>query len=534
MADSSYIYTVKKVVFSIDGTVYDASTIAIRASLNAIPEFIVGIAHKPSEGVAARTYVHDLSIDELAQTYSDLQKKAIDLATCNLDIELEQGGRAFPEGTLHLSGWLLKNVGMSHITTTNAFSLICTVVHPAYRLTLQTGAIYTGTCGLDFAEKAEDILDPIDASTQVIELLEEANDENEQAVVEKEDAVDIGTAFKSLEDVIDSLKKRISSVAEDVGKYIEWDSGTYVTHFVDTPGAFVVDDMTTGINYALMSDWAQAMFTSSWWDALVGKIAPEYGLEVLPTYDRDKLVVCPALPWKNTAASTVTIPDNGAFAVTLPGQDQNPVFGFFAYASTLAPGGGGPTVDSNGNEKMSTTPSVYAFVPEDTDKSTGRLQREQIPVWVDTARELTSMIESSDGPSQPGDSYSNELGTPREPSSGDNEQLKEMNPAVMMHLANRFILDYKSSVTGQLDCPLILKLKGKTLFPGQRLKFTAKGKAIFYGQIGSIVHEISCPESIARTQILLSHCTFAGGADSKVIGKNPTAPYYWATGSLEW
>lgn len=534
----SVVYTQKKASFTIDGTPYDVASVTLALATNGIPTYTVGISAEVSKGEAQKSYVHTLSLKDLAKTYQDLQKKALILAACNLEVELEAHPQITLTTKLDLKEWLLTYVGMSHITTTNSFALICTVSHPAYRLTLQPGCIYTGIGGINFSKMASDpqkpIQNPLEAAEKAIELVKKANDAPKKQKIFGKNDVPTSVELENMQEMRDKIAGRMDDVKKLAEKYLKWDTnGAYVRHGTNIPGAFVLKTMVDGIKYSLLKDWTTHLFELSYWDALC-RIGAEYGYEVLSTYDQDALVVCPALPWKDTGKSTISLPDQAVYSVLLPGQDTTPIFGYIAKTGMAIPAGGHITVYSSGAEKTTTVPAVMPFIPRNPENSTGRITHVRIPDWITSTRQRASQNENTKGTTTNGTNYSGGLHDPASISSGDNKQLGELTPGIQMHLENYFQQEYKKGVTAVLSCPFFTAIQGKTLFPGQRLKFITEGQALFYGTVRTVHHAIDCATSSAETQITLSHCTFVGGADAAVIGKQPVAPYYAATGSLEW
>lgn len=532
---STVVYTPKTSRFTVGGTRYDIASFSMSLATNSIPAYTVGISVEQSMGDNGGNKVHTVSLSDLKRIYSELQQKAIELKECNLELELEVSGMDVLESRIEpkikLDGWLLTWVGMSNITTTDAFSVICQVTHPAYRLTLEMGAIAKSTGVLDLSESSSQVKDPLDASKKAIEILEKANDSNEQKTLEEQ--VDASFDLSKIQRMRDEIAKRMSSVKSNIDKYLLWDEKTYVTHGKQIPLG-QLQELKEGIQYALVNDWLGSMIERSYFSALVSIISPRYGLEVLPKYDQDQLIVCPSLPWKDTEPCKITVKDQLCFSLVLPGQDTDPVFGYVAIIDKLAPAGGLITVTKSGSEKTSTILNQIAFIPKSTTSSVGRIRYMNTPDWLETARQKMSSTKNTQGVTTSRAAYSNWLERPVEMGGGDNKQLMSIDSGILAHLENCFVLEYKKGVTAVLSCPLMFKIDDKLLFPGQRLAFESKGEKLFYGTVADVRHIVTCAESTAGTVIQLSHCTFVGGADKEILGAQPKAPYYEAAGSLEW
>lgn len=530
------IYTVKKVEFRIGGTLYDVSDFSLTLEGNSVPMYCVGIAAEPSKGVSKRSVVHSLSLEDLRKSYVELQQKAINLTECDLLLELEaSGGPAEVDLTtkVDLKGWLLVNVGLSEVTTTRVFSLKCWVAHPAWRLTLSTGYLAKGTGVEDLSQYVEKVKDPVDASKQAIEICEKMLGQPVNKLVEE--GIPTSVSNTELKPMIEQITGRLGDVKSAVDQYLMWDNEGYVPHGPDIPGETVLSDVAEGIKYALLLDWVRGMQQDSYWSALLG-VKAEYGAEILPTYDRPdkKLVVAPCFPWKDSDKCRVEVVDDMVWSVELPGRDLRPLFGYLAETDMVVPAGGLITATAAGAEKTSTIPAMFPFIPKNPDKSVGAIVHVSVPDWIDSARMKASLLKHTKGPQRPEKSYSEDLSIPIAHSSGDNEQLKKWEPGINMHLNNLYVTEYKATVSASLRCPFFTKVDGKTVFPGQRLKFLAKGKPLFYGTVTRMVLAVDCAKSMAETQLFLNYCIFAGAADGDIIGKNVIAPYYQAHGALEW
>ena len=530
------IYTVRKVEFRVGGTLYDVSNFSMTLEGNSVPMYQVGISAEPSQGVSKRSIVHSLSIDDLKKAFLDLQQKAVDLTECSLSLDLEANGG--PLGVslttkLDLDGWLLVNVGMSEITTTRVFSLTCWVAHPAWRLTLATGFMAKGTGVEDLSQYVEGIQDPYDASKKAIELCQKMLGQPVQKLIEEGIPTSVGNT--ELKQMIEQITSRLGDVRSAAENNLMWDKEGYVTHGSDIPGESVLKDVAEGIKYAILLDWVRGMQQDSYWNALLN-VKAEYGAEILPTYDRPdkKLVIAPCMPWKDSDKCRVEVVDDMVWSVELPGRDLRPLFGYLAETDMVVPAGGLITATAAGAEKTSSIPAVFPFIPKNPNKSVGAIVHVQVPDWIDSARMKASLIKHTKGVLTTGANYSEDLAIPIVHSSGDNEQLKRWEPGINMHLNNLFVTSYKETVGATLRCPFFTKVDGKTVFPGQRLKFVTRKSTLFYGTITRMVLAVDCARSMAETQIFLSYCTFAGGADGEILGETVIAPYYEASGSLEW
>jgi hypothetical protein len=530
---SSPIFTVEESEFTIDGEKYDVSQVHLSSALNGIPVCSVGMYLGGSNSDNS-TNVIPLSLAELQDKYKKLQEKAIKLASCNFKIILVSSDLDSDFNTsLDLKNWLLISVGMTPISTTAGFNINCTIVHPAYRLSLFLGTISIGTGMLDFNDKVEDVADPIKASELALDTCIEANEDQPEQYMP--DINDITKAsLKTLDEIESQIKESLNTVKENIKLLLKWDT-SYTDAQSSILGEAQLPAFTDGIKYALLTTWTYSLFNQSYWDVLVGIISPEFGLEVIPTYDQETLSVGPAFPWKDTDQSHIDLPESMCENISFPGKDPDPLFGYIAQSDGEIPAGGLITLSEASTKKTISLPSQYAFIPSKPISSVGRIRKVQLPNWLSIAREYTARGKNSKGSITVGQGYDNKQSQMQASgSSGADELLKEIATGIMLHLSNLFTLEYKSGVQAVIQCPFFTGIKDNTLYAGKRIKLlTEDGKHLFTGSICAVNHSIDCSSSTATTNISLSHCVFSD-ADSEVLGKPPFAPYYSIDGVVVW
>lgn len=529
---SSPIFTVKESEFTIDGEKYDVSFVNLSAVLNGIPVCIIGMYLGGSNSDNS-TNVIPLSLAELQDKYKKLQEKAIKLVSCNFKITLVSSDLGSDFNTsLDLKNWLLTSVGMTPISTTAGFQINCNIVHPAYRLSLFLGTISVGTGMLDFNDKVEDVTDPIQASILALDTCIAANEDQPEQYMPFTEKI-TNASLKTLDEIESQIKESLTKVRENI-KLLKWDT-SYTDAQSGILGGAQLSAFQDGIKYALLTTWTYSLFNQSYWDILVGIIAPEFGLEIIPTYDQETLSVGPAFPWKDTDQSHINLSESMCCNISFPGKDPDPLFGYIAQSDGEIPAGGFITLSEASTKKTVSLPSQYAFIPNTPTSSVGRIRKVQLPSWLSIAREYTAQGKNSKGSITVGQGYDDKQSQMQASGgSGADELLAEIATGIMLHLSNLFTLEYKSGTHAVIQCPFFTGIKGNTLYAGKRIKLlTEDGKHLFTGSIIAVTHSIDCTVSTAATTISLSHCVFTD-ADNEVLGKPPFAPYYNIDGVVVW
>ena len=513
---TTQIYTILTSDFDIEGTKYDVSTVSMEMSTNGIPTCTVGIAPNDGFGYKDKTPVNALDVSSLRQLYKDLSKQAEELKECNLLVALlATGDRKLPiETRLRLRKWLLIGVGLTRISTTQGFSILCTIAHPAYKLTLRTGFFFTSKGTVNFDEKSKEALNPVDAAIKCIETVKEANAEQGGITVPFSDGVPTTAGFKNFTE-------------------ISKDKETYANAKWDIPCENTVNQITGGadaMKYVLVSTWANSMNQSAW-DALVSAICPNFGLEVIPKYDEDSMIVSPWMPWTKPK---VEFPDYMIESMLLPGKDPDPIYGYILYeGDSSVPANPLVTMPNEPGENVLIGLANMAFVPNESKASVGRVVHASRPTWLDTAihkaasaTEMPPVTHGNGGDPDLEDEHAEQPGG----AAGDNDNLKVWNAVIYSHLNNLFLAEYKKGVVADLACAFVPKFKGELIYPGIRMAVKTGDETMFTGRITTVRHVIDCASSRAATSIGLAYCL--NGDESTLLGTSPESPFYGAEGAL--
>lgn len=535
VSSSSQIYVLDGCDFKIEGQKYDVSTISMEVSTNAIPTCTVGVAPNGAgaafDGMAT---VSTFNVESLQEEYKSLTERAERLVECDLSLKLRlASGRALPvDPKLELKKWLLISVGLTRLSTTQGFSILCTLAHPAYKLMLRTGFFFTSKGTVNFDDKSKEAKDPVDAAKKAIEAVQDANSEEGGIKIPFSEGVETSAGFKSDAEVAKDIEESIKTLKEDLEKpLLIWDKETYADAKYDIPCENLVSKIEGGkeaMQYVLTTSWAGAMNQSAW-DALVSDVCPEFGLEVIPKYDDDKLVVSPWMPWTKPK---IELQDYMIESMLLPGKDQEPLYGYLLYeGASQAPSNPCITMPNGSLENDYIGRANMAFVPSTSKSSVGTLRHAGRPSWLDTAIQKAATFGKLPTITQKEEDYDEGSQSEQPPgSSGDNKDMSAWNAVIFSYLNNLFLAEYKRTVAAELSCAFLPNWEGQLIHPGIRMAVKTGDKTLFTGRITRISHVIDCTTSRASTAISLSYCL--NGDTDQILGTEPESPFYGATGKL--
>ena len=541
---TSTIYTVEKVEFTVDGTEYDVSAVSLEASINGIPSCTVGIAPRDKYVTnGSGNNVNAFSLTSLYDTYVQLTKDAEELKSANLMLKLKTGDSTDDEimsilyGTvprIELRNWVLASVGLTRVTTVRGFSILCTIMHPAYKLSLHPGFFFTGKGTVTFQKaRLEGITDVVDAAGVSLDIVREANDKDPpvKAPENKSVAASVPSNLKSFSDVANDVKDVLRTVKEDL-KAIRWDSGKYANAGDNRiPCEYLLSgEGKTAMKYVLANYWAKGML-SSVWSALVGSICPQFGAEVIPEYDKEQLVVGPSMPWTK---ERVDIPDEFIESMILPGRDPDPLYGVILHDKNTEPPDDPSIVLAMGSvENMYMSLSNACVVPKQSRYSVGTFRACGKPSWLFSAMQYESAVTPDPDKTislTGNDTYDDDFKEPSKVTSGDNERLKRWNDVVFAHMNSLFMSEYRKGVVSDVSCAFIPNYEGRTLYPGMRIGVKSLGSTLFTGRLMTIRHTIDCTRSVATTNMSLAYCL--NGDEDSILGHDPKSPMYAALGDL--
>ena len=529
--NTTQIYTFRSCEFSISGTRYDVSTVSMEMSTNGIPSCTIGIA--PKDGGDGQVPVNALYVDSLQETYKQLTQQAEQLVEVDFKIELwVNGPMQLPVDTsIQLKKWILVGVGLTRLSTTQGFSILCTISHPAYKLTLRNGFFFTSKGTVNFDTKCKEVIDPVDAAKRTIEAVQAANEEEGGLRIPFSDGVETSAGFKNEQQVVDDIKESIKGLKEDLENTLKWDKETFANAKNNIPCENIVTKIgDAGVNamkYAMMEMWSFAMVQSAW-DALVSNICPVFGLEVIPKYDEEKLIVSPWMPWTEPK---IELQDYMIETMLLPGKDPDPIYGFLLYeGESENPSNPCITMANGAQENSYIAYANMAFVPNSSKASVGSLKYCGRPGWIDTAIHKACSFGALPPITMKGQDYEDDQEKQDPGGAGDNKELAVWNAVIYSNMNNLFLAEYKKGVVADLSCAFLPNWNGTLVHPGIRMSVKTGEKTLFTGRITTVRHMIDCATSRASTAISLAYCL--NGDESSVLGTTPESPFYGATGKL--
>jgi len=526
MKSKNFIYIVKEARFDIEGEEYDVSSASMLLSKNSIPTCNVGIAPGPSNG---DTNVHVFDLKSLKSTFDKLSRDSTELKKCNLTIELEI---VSPDGKgskqkLEVKDWVLAGVGLSEVSTTGPFDLVCSIMHPAYLLTTHVGFYFDASGTLNFDKTCQKVKDPVQAAEVAIETMETANQNKIETAFDRKASSSISTPLKDPSEFAKELKKAMENAKKEIRDYLVYDEQFSGAQFKLPCEDILTGEYKRGLQYAIADLWASAS-NQSLWSALVGEVCPEMMLEVIPTYYEKQLHVVPVMPWKKPS---MHIYDYDTAWIELPGKDPDPVYGCIMYNGPGAtPVAASFSYAKAASEKTGIQPANLSFIPAQADSSVGTLIHCSDPSWISVAAEKKSASIPTNHEATGEISYKK----PQKKSnaaSGTNKDLEKWNAVRILHLNNMFMRCYRAQVTASMSCPFFTAMHDdgdNPLIPGIVASFYSEGD-LFSGEIETVQHNIDCARSVATTNITMSYCQ-SPDAHENVLGSAPKCPFYQAHG----
>ena len=522
--------------FLIDGEEFPVSKATLSLTLNGIPECSVGIA-PPGKGEDenGKTPVTVFNLGPLKELYDRLVVKARDLVKCRFAVGIEDFVSAevsspTMQPELFLNDWLLRDVGIDQVTTTGAFSLVCQIVHPAYRLMSFPGFFFDSTNAVEFSDDdLEEATDVLAAARKAMEVVREYN--GKEVSILSHDIWTPSEGGKRQDAIVSDIREAVDQAIKYIGDeaLIVWD-GEFSHAKAGVPFGEVVEGRhLNAVKYALMRFAAHEADGATVWDML-NRIRGSFGCDIVPTYDRTTLKLVPSNPWKEP---TVDIPGNYTSVAVFPGKDPSPIYGI----ATLMGVGSGP---ANGTVSLQRAkaagifhePCNLAYVPAKSDYANGGfVVRRSPPGWFgDMTRYLgkPSKDDRTVAMADTGRRWGGSFEATSAPTAAD-EDTAEINTILGTDMANLFMLSYRCQVRASLQCaymPMTVEEDSRVIYPGMNARFAAgeDGKTMFSGEIMSMTHIIDFARSVAYTNIVLQYCR--GEADDPILGESPSCPMY--------
>jgi hypothetical protein len=258
-------------------------------------------------------------IQDLTGLYSRLLRMTLSQdakATIKIDIETfgEKGNTDEQSQSVTLKDWILTDVGLSTVTAISAPVLTVVFSHPAVMLD-KTGFVYERISNSMLMSKiyketgGSDLIEYMDA------LYPKFADGEEIVYCEIASHGDGGPEDEYRQKV-QEIRGKLSE--HTPGKYIEGNMGGML--FLEN----VDEELTDNIKEAIGPIVAPLGFSGSTWRRLVSQICPAVFTNIVPTYDRPRLLMEPISPWQECSYKVNTPVANGIDMVSI---DPSPIIG---------------------------------------------------------------------------------------------------------------------------------------------------------------------------------------------------------------
>ena len=504
----SVIHTVKSVSFSVEGTEYDVSAIDMTLLTNSFPIIKVSIAPESARTAAASggPKIHKLSLESLNKALKDLIEKAAENKKAKLELSVI-GQNAVTkeeeeEQKLSINDWLLIGAGLGNVTTTNTFSIECTIVHPIYELALYGGFFSNIVKRLELVNVSKGASNPLDAGKIVCQEILDKWEEQDTSILDN--GATIPPAHKNAIGILGDVKSVFEKVPSMFDDRLEWDSK--IGGGSGLPCQEYLGPIEDGLKYAICNTWLSALLHGgSVWDAFMD-ITSVCGCWMIPDYTKkdNKLPVTPAFPWMQPE---IAIKEEDGYVVSFPGADPTPIYGVAGVVESA--GGFGSLLSTwinNNSEKTGKDGGMLAFVPESDGKVTGSFAGVTFPGWLAEALYVEAVLADSGFTA-----YGEKPEEPDTPPSGKNTYVGCVNDAKMAWLSYMYSIFFKRKLEATVGCPLMFTSGGKTILPGYSAKYVSGDKTLFEGTLVSVAHHIDMESGSGTTALHFGWCRPDGG-----------------------
>lgn len=517
----SYLHTVKSVDFQVEGLGFlDVSSMSMTLEPGTIPMAQIGVVLEGGGKNATKknnTTINSLSLGTLNKRLNMLIDLAAKSQTCNFRMQLETtrlvDGKTGNQDIL-LKGWILVAAGLGLVSTTRGFSCICTIAHPAYKLTMHGGFCTNFNESLKLEDLAPNVEDPISAGVSVYERIQE--------VKEKLNFIDDGTTVvpggKSPSDIMEEVESVFGSIPELIKKHLEWTpklgGGSGGIPFKDV----LSDKLKLATQQLMLECWIPSG-SYSVWDIFISSVCGEFDLTVIPDYTKEKLPVCPYFPWLKP---TLELNEDDLFEMAFPGTDPAPIYGLCSSPQMEAINDQYPsTYAGESSENLEDQATMVAYVPVSNADINGKFFTGSLPEWLSSAIQIAPGLNAQDV--EPASLASDEI-PKQDTSSGDNEEMKSANSLKMHCLAYQFTKEFKKRLEATINCPLLISRNGEDPFlPGSVLSIKNSGGVLLQGYVVSLTHSIDMDSGSGSTSMHLAYCRPESGyaVTNEVLDKNP-------------
>ena len=505
----SVIHRVKEVSFSVGGSSYDVASIDMTLMPNALPMIKVSVAPESGGKASASgsSSIHALSLESLSSALNELIEKAARNEEASLHVSVEaidaSSGGKDKDQVLDISGWILIGAGLGNVTTTNTFSMECTIAHPVYKLAMHGGFYSNLFKRMELKKVSSSITDPIDAGIKAYrEIIDKSGDDNKYIL---SNGGVIQPPSKPPDGILSDAQAIFDEVPGIIASTLEWVPSIGGGNS-SLPCASYMSLLIPGLKYAVCNAWLNATRRGgSVWDSFQD-MTSLFGLSMIPDYTKERLPVTPYFPW---VPPTITINEDDGYHVSFPGSDPSPIYGTAGvdesnggFVTTLS------TYDRTWAEKTGKDAGMLAFVPESGANVNGAFVGVSFPGWLTSALHLAAQFAEigltafADSPLEPDPAQ-----------AGENLPVGCLVDAKMAYLSYIFSVYFKKRLEASLGCPLMFTAGEAPIIPGYVAEYKAGGSTLFEGTLVSVTHHIDMASSSGTTSLHFGWCRPGGGYD---------------------
>lgn len=294
----------------------------LNVAVNTIPMIMLNVLpiEPPTEGGTFVT-ASAPNIKDITRLYNDLVNYAAKLdttATIKLKLVRNPEDEAFTiaeqSQEVTLEKWILTDVGLSAVQSTSAPYLTATFSHPSVMLD-KTGMIYEEISNPGVLSDEYTEADGMDLISFMDDMYQKYASGGKIMFYELANEMQGGMANEFIGKVKELRTKDL--VTYSPGVYLQDKTdGLFLTH--------ITPQFIDNIKQAAGPLVCPQAFCQTTWHRLITDICPYFLVSIIPTYDKNKLLVEPTSPWQESIYSVMT---PLASSVDMPPLDPCPLIG---------------------------------------------------------------------------------------------------------------------------------------------------------------------------------------------------------------
>lgn len=299
-------------------------------AMNAIPTIILDVLPIDSHFRGSGEYVTATAskFSDLTSLYDDLFDKATKgntKATIRIDVENGDTEGSSNLDSIILKNWVLTDASLTSVTSYSAPSLKVVFKHPIVALD-RSGEVYEMPLASDYHKKIREV---VRGATNMVDLMDKVYKHfSGNVYYELIDSKDDTGELKQTAEAVKIFRKKIGDP--------EYLPSTYL----DCPYKLFLQDKISGLKGELLPYWkgvlgdlvAPFFGSGSTWMTIIGKVCPTCLMQVVPSYDKETLILEPSSPWRKVDYS---IQETKVESVDMVSADPDPLCGVALYAKNL-------------------------------------------------------------------------------------------------------------------------------------------------------------------------------------------------------